>query len=138
MHVVELADNRLSGQCHFGKDRPRETVVVLGIESSGSLVHDLAPCPERAAAGLGSRAKRPVEGMAVGVRKSGDGQAVQSLGIGRCCGVGDDAGEPAVAGSDCDARVHDAADRCELAPPVGQDPTRSTNSMMRSTNASRW
>ena len=69
---------------HLGEDRPRQAVVTIGIEHGGERVHLLTPGPERAVTSLTAVSHGAVEGMAVGVRKSGDGQAVQSLGIGRC------------------------------------------------------
>ncbi len=75
VHVVELADRRVSGEQQFGIERGRERVVPLGVESLGHGVHRLAPGPEVAAVGVGAPTEGAVEGVRVRVRDAGEGEA---------------------------------------------------------------
>ena len=78
VEVVELAHDADAGQGHLGEGGPGQPVVGVGVEGGGHGVHLLPPCPEGALAGLGPAPQRPVEGVAVGVGQSRQGQPGQA------------------------------------------------------------
>ena len=49
VEIVELADDRVAGDHHFGERRGRQGLERVRLEGGGELVHPLAPRPERAA-----------------------------------------------------------------------------------------
>ena len=144
VEVVELADARHAGQRHLGERGSRQPVVAVRLQAFGGPIHQLAPRPERAPVGLRARAQGAMERVAVRVGEAGDREAGEP---GRAGGVGS---APTVIELNRPSTTSIATDRCaasvdqrELAPEVSRrcprhEPTRSTNAVIRSTNASRW
>ena len=143
MEVVELTDARDAGQCHLGEGGTGESVVAVGLEPLRRPVHHVAPRPETAALGLGTRPQRPVERMAVGVRETGNRQPGQAMSVRRRRYIADDRAETSGVDLDRHTGGRSTVDDREFTPVAGggrrrHDPTRSTKAVIRSTNASRW
>src|SRR4029077_16537545 len=105
------------------------------------LVHAIAPCPERSTFAMRASAQGAVKGVAVGVGHARDRETGQSPGIGGRGGAGRHRCDPIAVDLDRDA-IADLAievpEPGELTPVRRHDPTRATNSLIRSTNAARW
>ncbi len=83
VEVVELADTGDPGQCHFGERGPGKAVIAVRFEPLRSAIHQITPRPEAAAVSLGARTQCPVEGVAVRVRETWNGEAHESGGVAR-------------------------------------------------------
>ena len=93
VQVVELADDGHPGQHHLRVDGSGEREVVSPGPAGRRGVHLSPPGPERAAAGMRTPAQGSVEGVAVGVREAGQGDAVEHRVDRSGCGVRGDRGD---------------------------------------------
>lgn len=78
-----------------------------------------------------------MEGVAVGIGQAGDGHTPEGRRIKGAFGVWCYRGDAVAVGRNGDTVTGPTRKDGVLAPPAGHDPTRSTNRVMRSTNASR-
>ncbi len=140
VQVVELADACEPGQHHLGECCRRQFAVAVGVEPVCERVHPISPRPERTGLTMRTTAQCAVKGVTVSIRHPRQRQPGETSGARRSFPTHIDTDDPVALDRDGDAALDAAGEIAEprqLAPVRRHDPTRATNSVIRSTNAVR-